>query len=48
MTIAERLGDPLLRNQYLRVAETYLKLISIELSQLSEHAPKRGQEPLSS
>ena len=35
MAIADKGGDPLLRTQYIRVAETYLKLIESELNGLS-------------
>jgi hypothetical protein len=49
MEIADRLGDPLLRSQYMRVAETYLKLVEIELNGLSGLASvgpsSSGSEP---
>lgn len=35
MNIADTLGDPLLRLQYMRVAESYLKLVEIELTSLA-------------
>ena len=43
MSIADRLGDPLTRAQYMHVAESYLKLIEIELKQISDASSKRGQ-----
>ena len=49
MEIADRLGDPLLRSQYMRVAETYLKLVEIELNGLgglgSVGPSSTGSEP---
>jgi hypothetical protein len=35
--IADKLGDPLLRSQYMCVAEAYLKLVEIELDGLAGH-----------
>ncbi|MGN6590482.1 MAG: hypothetical protein ACTHKE_09345 [Sphingomicrobium sp.] len=43
MSIADALDDELLRTQYMRVAESYLKLIEIELTQLSTTVHKQGQ-----
>jgi len=37
MQIADKLGDPLLRSQYMCVAEAYLKLVEIELDGLAGH-----------
>jgi hypothetical protein len=35
MNIADTLGEPLLRQQYMRVAESYLRLVEIELNSLA-------------
>lgn len=43
MTIANTVGDPLLRSQYMRVAETYLKLIELELNSLTGNFRKRDR-----
>jgi hypothetical protein len=40
MNIAESSDNAQLRLQYMQVAESYLKLIELELSELGESAPK--------
>ena len=44
MNIADALGDPLLRQQYMRVAESYLKLIEIELNSLARGSTESGHK----
>lgn len=44
MSVAEMVADPLTRAQYMRVAETYLRLIEMELRSAASGAPiKPGQ-----